>query len=146
MTDRRPIGIRQLGFANSDQRDWGAKSRVFGARMTEAQGEREATACVRVPVNNKFAVTRYKYQGSIGYISLQSTYVDTRRYIYITSTLHVPYKTESASENKSRMTKITETFKSIREQVRDGARSPLHVSLVPTYVHCVSHTPFLLRI
>ena len=27
----------------------------------------ETTAYVRVPVNNKFAVTRCKYQGSIGY-------------------------------------------------------------------------------
>ena len=63
-TDRRPIGIRQFGSKGS-----GAKSksgRVFRARTTEARGERE-TACVRVPVNNTFAVTRYKYKGSIGY-------------------------------------------------------------------------------
>ena len=55
-------------------------------------GGGETTACVRVPVNNKFAVTRYMYQGCIG---LQSTYVDTHSYIYVTSTLHVPSKTES---------------------------------------------------
>ena len=48
MTDRRPIGS-----ANLDQRDRGAQSksgRVFGARTTEARGERDTTACVRVPV------------------------------------------------------------------------------------------------
>ena len=81
MTDRRPIGICQFGSKGS-----GAKSksrRVFGARTIEARGERETTACVRVPVNNKLAVTRYKLTRVALDISLQSRYVDTRRYIYI---------------------------------------------------------------
>ena len=61
MTARRPIGIRQFGSKGSGSEI----RRVFEARTTEARGE--TTACVRVPVNNKFAVTRYKYKGSIGY-------------------------------------------------------------------------------
>ena len=68
MTDRKPIGIRQFG-SNGSGREVQIRKSFRGAnnRARGSGGLLLACVTVRVPVNNKFAVTRYKYQGSIGY-------------------------------------------------------------------------------
>ena len=85
-------------FGSNKSKGSGAMSKsgsVFGARTTEAEGG-ETTACVREPVNNKFAIST-KVALDISLQSKLRTY--TRSHIYITSTLFVPSKTESVSEN-----------------------------------------------
>ena len=81
MTDRRanwdlPIWIKGIGSEVQITKSFrGANDRGSGG-----EGDYCLCACA---CNNKLAVTRYKLTRVALDISLQSRYVDTRRYIYI---------------------------------------------------------------